>query len=79
MELIEMICLAILILAAVAVCLIIAKRQSGHTFLCKHCGKTFQPKWAQLVFEIHVLDEHKIRCPHCNEKDFCKDKGRSAG
>ena len=65
-----------LIVVACIICLVIAKIQSKHLFQCKHCGKEFHPKWTQLVFEIHVLKQHKIRCPFCKEKDFCEDKGK---
>jgi len=50
---------------------------SKHYFVCRNCGKIFQPKWTQMCFNVHVLDEHMLRCPHCNVKDFCGDKGKN--
>lgn len=68
-------CLVLLMIIAVIICLIIAKIQSKHYFKCKNCGKEFKPKWTKMVFEIHAMNEHKIKCPFCNVKDFCEDKG----
>lgn len=71
------VCLVFIVLAAVITCVLIAGIQSKHSFKCRNCGKEFQPKWTQMIFEIHVLDEHKIKCPFCNIKDFCQDKGKT--
>lgn len=76
MEIIFMICITFVIVIAVFTCLFIAKKQSKHYFKCKHCGKMFQPKWTQMLFEIHSLNEHNIECPYCKVMDFCEDKGK---
>lgn len=56
----------------------IAVLQSKHIFRCQNCGKIFHPQWTQLIFEIHILNEHKIKCPYCKVKNYCVDeeKGR---
>ena len=77
MEKLVIICLILFTLGAILACLLIAKIQSKHSFKCGHCGKEFEPNWTQMVFEIHVAKDHKIKCPHCNVKDFCKDQGKS--
>lgn len=64
--------LFVLLSCIVVLVIIIAKIQSGKYFLCKHCSKEFKVKWTQLVFETHALDEHKLTCPYCKTKDFCK-------
>lgn len=64
------------IVIAIVAGVLIAKAQAKHYFYCKHCGKTFQPKWTQMIFEIHVANEHKIECPYCKVKDFCEDRGK---
>ncbi len=69
-------CMGALVVLAAGVVLLIARRLSGHTFACRHCGRTFSPDWKQMIFEIHALDAYKIRCPHCRVKDFCTDRGR---
>lgn len=65
----------ILVLAAV-VAIAVAVEQSTHTFVCRNCGKEFKPKWTQLIFDIHIFDEHVMKCPFCNVKDLCGDKGK---
>ena len=71
--------LVILLFAAAIVAVVIAKKQSKHTFVCKNCGGEFQVKWTKLLFEVHMFNEHKLRCPHCNIEGFCKDKGVDYG
>ncbi len=65
----------ILLIAAI-VAISVAKAQSRHTFVCHSCGKEFRPRWTQLVFEVHAFDKHVLRCPHCNQKDYCTDQGK---
>lgn len=65
----------ILLIAAI-IAAAVAKAQSTHTFVCHNCGKEFQPKWTQLVFEVHVFDKHVLKCPHCGKRDYCTDQGR---
>jgi len=50
---------------------------SKHYFVCRNCGGTFKPKWTQMCFNIHVFDEHELKCPHCNIIDLCGDKGKT--
>ena len=70
-------CLAVLVIGAAGICVLIAKRQGRHRFRCKHCGRSFQPAWKELLFEVHVLNAHRIRCPFCGIKDFCEDEGKN--
>jgi len=70
--------LVLLVTIAAAVCLIIARILSRHRFRCRHCGKVFQPKWTQMLFEIHALNDYKLVCPSCGVKDFCEDQGKCA-
>ncbi len=70
-------CLAVLVIGAAVICVLIAKQQGSHRFRCKHCGKSFQPAWKEMLFEIHALNAHKIRCPFCRIKDFCEDEGKN--
>lgn len=65
-----------LLIAIVALVVVIAISQSKHTFVCGECGKEFNPKWTQLIFEVHSFDEHVVVCPHCHKRSFCKDIGR---
>lgn len=62
---------------AVIVAVIIAMVQSKHGFACPSCGKMFQPKWTQMVFEIHAFDKHRLKCPHCGMTGFCTDQGKT--
>ena len=75
---ITVIIVVIALLIAAAVTVSVAKAQSKHVFVCRSCGKDFQPQWTQLVFEIHAFNEHRLKCPHCGKKSFCTDKGRNA-
>lgn len=65
-----------IIVIVVAVCVMMIREQSKHYFLCKTCGRKFQPEWTQLLWGIHALNEHKLKCPFCNTKDFCEDVGK---
>lgn len=66
----------IIVVIAAVIAIAVAVEQSTHTFVCRDCGKEFKPKWTQLVFEVHMLDEHVMKCPFCNKKGFCGDKGK---
>lgn len=66
---------AALLIAAV-VTVVVAKVQSTHFFACQNCGEEFQPKWTELMFEVHAFNEHRLKCPHCGRKDFCTDTGK---
>lgn len=68
--------IAVLFIAA-AIAVSVAKAQSRHWFACPRCGKMFQTKWTQLIFEIHALDKHRLKCPYCDKTCFCTDKGRN--
>ena len=68
--------IAIALLIAVIAAVAVAKAQSTHIFTCHLCGKEFHPEWTQLLFEIHAFNEHRIKCPYCNKKVFCTDKGK---
>ena len=72
--------IGILVLAAVIVlvsAIVSGIEGSKHYFVCRNCGETFQPKWTQMCFNVHVLDEHALKCPHCGVKDLCGDKGKT--
>ncbi len=43
---------------------------SKHRFLCSQCNKEFYPKWYQVMFESHFGEYYKIKCPHCNKKEY---------
>ena len=34
-------------------------------------------KWTQKCFNVYVLDEHRMKYPHCKVKAFCEDKGKN--
>ncbi|MBQ4046920.1 MAG: hypothetical protein IJC93_00935 [Clostridia bacterium] len=70
-------CLAVLVIGAAGICVLIAKRQGRHRFRCKHCGRSFQPAWKEMLFEVHALNAHRIRCPFCGIKDFCEGEGKN--
>lgn len=50
---------------------------SKHYFACGNCGKKFQPQWTQMCFNVHVFNEHALKCPHCGMKGLCTDKGKA--
>lgn len=70
--------ICIILAAAAALVMIVAKAQSKHDFACANCGNTFQPKWTQLVFEVHAFDAHRLKCPFCKRTTLCKDIGKQA-
>ena len=69
-------CVCVILLIAAAAAAAVAKAQSAHTFSCPNCGKEFHPKWTQLLFEVHALDKHRLKCPFCRKTDFCTDHGK---
>lgn len=66
----------VILLIAAVIAVAVARAQSRHMFSCPNCGGEFQPRWTQLIFEVHVMDEHRLTCPLCKTTGFCKDHGR---
>ena len=48
-------------------------------FICPHCGERFYTKWYHLYvyryFTVVLTEKAKLKCPKCNQKDFCKWTG----
>ena len=64
------------IVVIIAIAVGVPLLQSRHTFICGNCGREFNPKWTQLFGDVHVCEEHLIKCPFCEVKNMCKDTGR---
>ena len=47
---------------------------SAGDYECKNCGKRFKPTLGAYVWGAHTLTKRYLKCPHCNEKSFCKRK-----
>ena len=47
---------------------------SAGDYECKKCGKRFKPTLGAYVWGAHTLTKRYLKCPHCNEKSFCKRK-----
>ena len=45
---------------------------SAGDYECKKCGKRFKPTLGAYVWGAHTLTKRYLKCPHCNEKSFCK-------
>lgn len=41
---------------------------------CKRCGHKFRPTLTAYILGAHTLTKRYLRCPHCNERSFCKRK-----
>ena len=41
-------------------------------YQCKNCGKTFKPTVWQYTISPHIGNARNLRCPGCNEKNWCK-------
>lgn len=70
----ELLLTGILILAAVAAVITVAKRTASHKFKCNHCSKEFYIKWYKVIFTMHTDNEYELLCPLCNIKDWCTEQ-----
>ena len=48
-----------------------SERTIGY-YKCPHCNKTFIPSLKDYIFGLHKLSTRKLKCPSCNEKNYCK-------
>ena len=49
-----------------------AMHLSALTYACTNCGEYFKiDDWNELVFVVGHLGKVKLRCPHCNVKNYC--------
>ena len=39
---------------------------------CKKCGQRFKPTLGAYILGAHTLTTRYLKCPHCQEKSFCK-------
>lgn len=58
-----------LIIAALVIG-ITAENVRKTVYVCPHCGGRFKPGWRG-VFAPHIQDEYKLKCPHCQKRDWC--------
>ena len=47
---------------------------SAGDYECKKCGQRFKPTLGAYVWGAHTLRTRYLKCPHCQEKSFCKRK-----
>ena len=66
--------LLFIIVPCIIVFLIVYKAILSKTYVCRHCGAQFSPKWYQLSVSVHFMGERLIKCPKCNKRSFCKIK-----
>ena len=75
MELWETILLLVIIIGAIGFCFHVF---NNYHYICPKCGKTFKPAtFLSSVFAKNMGQKRKIRCTHCNTKDWAlavKDK-----
>ena len=45
---------------------------SAGDYECKICGQRFKPTLGAYIWGAHTLTTRYLKCPHCNEKSFCK-------
>ena len=66
-----LIVIGVLIMAGgIAVSAALEMRQA--VFKCKKCGKRFVPTKKAYLMGMHTLTRRYLRCPHCNQKSWCK-------
>ena len=56
---------------------------SAHPFVCPNCGGTFYVKWSRLhivngikLMQLDVQGKVRMKCPHCNQVDWCRWTGK---
>lgn len=47
---------------------------SAGNYECKKCGQRFKPTLGAYVWGAHTITTRYLKCPHCNERSFCKRK-----
>ena len=62
---------ALILIAAAAIIVILARHIASHTFRCKHCAKDFNIKWSKAVVTEHSDNEYMLVCTYCKTKDWC--------
>ena len=65
---------ALILIAAAAIIVILARRVASHTFKCKHCSKECNIKWSKVVVTEHSDNEYMLVCPYCETKDWCTEQ-----
>jgi DNA-directed RNA polymerase subunit RPC12/RpoP len=75
LELWQGIALVVVIIVAVYICSHVFTK---YHYICPNCSKTFKPaSFAGSAFAMNMGQKRKVRCPHCNTKDWAlavKDK-----
>lgn len=61
----------LILIIAVAIIVILAKRISLHSFKCRHCSGEFHIKWSKVVVTEHLGNDYMLVCPYCKTKDWC--------
>ena len=56
---------------------------SKHPFICPNCGERFYVKWSHLhvvngpkLTQLAVHGKLRMKCPHCNQIDWCRWMGK---
>ncbi len=70
----EYLFITLILIVAVTIIVILAKRIASHTFKCKHCSKEFNIKWSKAVVTEHSGNEYMLVCPYCKTKDWCTEQ-----
>lgn len=42
-------------------------------FICNKCNKQFKPTVGASLMGMHTITRRYLKCPHCNEKSWCKE------
>ena len=61
--------LSITVILLVLTCFVYFKNAE---FICKKCNKQFKPTASKSILAIHTITRRYLRCPHCNQKSWCK-------
>lgn len=64
----------LILIIAVAIIVISAKRIAAHTFMCKHCSEEFSITWYKIIVTEHSDDEYMLKCPYCKTKGWCTEQ-----
>ena len=67
----------LILIIAVAIVVILAKRISLHSFKCKHCSREFRIKWSKVVVTEHLGNDYMLVCPYCKTKDWCTEQTKN--
>jgi len=70
----EYLFITLILIAAVTIIVILAKRTASHPFRCKHCSKEFNIKWSKAMITEHSGNEYMLVCPNCKTKDWCTEQ-----